>query len=159
MLEKGTGAAGVTGLYGDIPIHHRYTLGIAGERFFKALRDQQVFLASHCPSCDQWFLPPKIYCEHCFQDTDDWRPVEGTAYLKAFTVMHLDLEEQPLPTPEIVGLVAWEGVRGGLVHRIGEVTPEEVSSGMLLEPVWAEERTGSIADIRYFRPHGDTARH
>ena len=152
MLNKGTGSTGIAWLYGEIPIHHRYTLGIAGERFFKAMRDQQIFLASHCPKCDQRFLPPKIYCEHCFQETGDWSVVEGTAYLKAFTIMHRDLEEQPLEPPQVVGLVAWGGVRGGLMHRVGEVAPEDVSTGISLEPVWAEERAGTIDDIRYFRP-------
>jgi uncharacterized OB-fold protein len=54
--------------------------------------------------------------------------------------------------PEIVVLVSWEGVRGGLIHRLREVTPQEVTIGMAVEPVWAEERVGAMADISHFRP-------
>jgi len=42
----------------------------------------------------------------------------------------------------------------GLVHRLGEVEPEEVEIGMPVEIVLKpkEERIGSILDIKYFKP-------
>ena len=152
MLDKTTHPSRNRGWRGEIPIHHRYTLGIAGERFFKALRDEKIFLASRCPGCGQRFLPPKLYCEACFQETDEWAPVKGAVYLKTFTILHVDLEGEPLEQPQVVGIIAWEGIRGSLIHRIGEVSEADLRTGMVVEPVWAEERTGSMADIRYFRP-------
>ena len=152
MWRKATGPTESRGWHGDIPIHHRYTLGVAGERFFKAMRDERMLLASRCPNCGQSFLPPKIYCEVCFQQTADWLPVEGPGYLKTFTLLHVDLEEEPLEPPQAVGLVAWPDIRGGLIHRIAEVGVADIIIGMGLEPMWAEERAGSMEDIRYFRP-------
>ena len=67
-------------------------------------------------------------------------------------MLHRDLDEQPLAQPIIVALVAWLEARGGLIQRLGEVEPEGVSLGMAVEPVWAEERTGAMSDIAYFRP-------
>lgn len=137
---------------GDIPIHHRYTLGVAGERFFKEMRDAGRLLASRCPVCREAFLPPKIYCERCFEETADWIPVEGAGYVKTFSVLHVSLDEERLERPLVVAFVAWEGVRGGLVHRIGGVEPGGVEVSMAVEPVWAEERSGTLEDISYFRP-------
>ena len=138
---------------GDVPIYHRYTLGVAGERFFKAMRDQQQLLASPCPKCHDRLLPPKMYCERCFEETsDDWVPMSGPGYIRSFTVLHRSLDEEPLSAPEIVALVSWEGVRGGLVHRLREITPDAVSIGLLVEPVWAEQRVGAMSDISHFRP-------
>ena len=142
---------------GNIPIYHRYTLGVAGERFFKAMRDHQQVLASPCPKCGDRLLPPKMYCERCFQETsDDWVTLEGPAHVRSFTVMHQSLEEEPLETPEVIALIGWPGVRGGMIHRLREIDPGGVTLGMLVEPVWAEERVGAMADIRHFRPAAET---
>jgi uncharacterized OB-fold protein len=66
--------------------------------------------------------------------------------------MHQSLEEAPLEIPEVVVLVSWEGVRGGLMHRLKEVDPAEVFIGMAVEPVWSDQRVGAISDISHFRP-------
>ena len=152
MWEKLTRPDEVRHLGGDIPIHHRYTLGVAGERFFKAMRDEKRLLASRCPSCREAFLPPRMYCESCFEETADWIPVEGPGYLKSYTVLHRSLDEEPLEQPVVAAVVGWTGIRGGLVHRVGGVAPSGVAVGLAVEPVWAENRTGSLGDILHFRP-------
>jgi len=42
----------------------------------------------------------------------------------------------------------------GMLHLLGEVSPEEVAVGMKVKAVWKPqgERQGAITDIRYFRP-------
>ncbi len=138
---------------GTAPIYHRYTLGVAGERFFKALRDQRQLLASPCPTCHDRLLPPKMYCERCFEETSEgWAPVEGLGYLRSFTVLHRSLEDEPLDDPAVVALIGWRGVRGGIIHRLRDVAPDQVALGMDMEPVWAEERGGALSDISHFRP-------
>ena len=138
---------------GEIPIYHRYTLGVAGERFFKAMRDDQQILVSPCPKCQDRLLPPKMYCERCFEETSEqWESLDGPGYVRSFTVMHQSLEEAPLEIPEVVVLVSWEGVRGGLMHRLKEVDPAEVFIGMAVEPVWSDQRVGAMSDISHFRP-------
>ena len=139
-------------LLGDIPVHHRYTMGVAGERFFMEMRDGRRFMASRCPRCGEACLPPKMYCERCFEETTDWIPVDGPGYVKSFTVLHLSLDEEPLDEPVIVAFIAWEGVRGGLVHRVRGVGMGQMKTGMVVEPVWAEERFGALDDVRHFRP-------
>ena len=152
MLEKINRAGRSRQVSGDIPIYHRYTLGVAGERFFKAMRDDRQLLASPCPKCQDRLLPPKMYCERCFEETsDDWVAVDGPGYVRSFTVVHKSLDEEPLDPPVIIALVSWEGVRGGLVHRIEGVTPDQVTMGMAVEPEWAEQRVGALSDISHFR--------
>jgi Predicted nucleic-acid-binding protein containing a Zn-ribbon len=53
-----------------------------------------------------------------------------------------------------LAFIKMEGVHGGLIHRLGEVEPEEVEIGMVVEAVFRpqEEREGSILDIKYFKP-------
>ena len=94
-----------------------------------------------------------MYCERCFRETgEDWVEVSGPGAVRSFTVLHRDLEEQPLDRPEVVALIEWSGIRGGLIHRLGGIAPAGIRTGMLVEPVWADVRTGALSDISHFRP-------
>ena len=136
----------------EIPIYHRYTLDVAGERFFKAMRDRRQILVSPCPKCQDRLLPPKMYCERCFEETsDNWLPLEGPGYIRSFAVLPQSLDEEPLDHPEVVALISWKGIRGGLVHRVLGAAPAQIATGMAVEPVWAEDRTGALSDISHFQ--------
>ena len=137
---------------GNIPIHHRYTVGVAGQRFFAALRDEKAILASECPGCGDRFLMPKIYCERCFVETAEWSRVEGPGYVKTFTLVHRNLDEEELSEPVAAAVIGWDGVRGGMVHKLGGVEFSQIRTGMAVEPQWREVRTGGIADILFFKP-------
>jgi uncharacterized OB-fold protein len=140
--------------HGSIPLQNRYTMGLAGEKFFREIKDNGRLLAGRCPQCGYTYLPPHIYCERCFAEVTEWVevPPEGEVY--AFTVLHIDLDEKLLPEPQILALVRFGGIDGGIVHRLGEVDPGEVCIGMPVEVVFKdkEKREGAITDIAYFRP-------
>ena len=150
--EKTLSPERISKWWGNIPIHHRYTVGVAGQRFFAALRDEKVILASRCPVCGACFLLPKIYCERCFVETPDWGPVKGPGYIKTFTLVHRNLDEEALAQPVAAAVIGWEGVRGGIVHRIGGMDPSQLRTGLKVEPQWREVRTGNISDILFFKP-------
>lgn len=153
MLNKVSQPRHTRQVAGEIPIYHRYTLGVAGERFFKAFRDDRQILVSPCPKCQDRLLPPKMYCERCFEATSNhWETLEGPGFVRSFTVLHRSLDEEPLETPEVVVLVSWEGTRGGLLHRLREVEVSSVRLEMAVEPVWAGQRVGAMSDISHFRP-------
>jgi uncharacterized OB-fold protein len=137
---------------GDIPLQSRYTVGIAGERFFKEIRDNGRLMAAHCLECDYTYMPPRLYCERCFAELDDWIEVPAQGQVYAYTLVHIDLEEKRLAEPEILAFVRLEGCDGGLIHRLKEVDPAAVCIGMPVEAVFQEEREGSILDIAHFRP-------
>ena len=152
MLKKCGSLANSAPLHGSIPIYHRYTLGVAGERFFKAIRDRKQLMASDCPNCNDRFLPPKIYCEICFHETQDWSEVEGPGYIAACTAVHYSLEGERLEEPLVVAVINWPGVRGGLIHKVRGAGLAELALGTTVEPAWSERRSGTITDIDFFRP-------
>ncbi len=137
---------------GEIPLQSRYTMGLAGERFFREIKDNTRLMATRCPQCDYTYLPPRAYCERCFAELTEWTevPPRGTVY--AYTVVHQDLDEQPLDKPRLVALIEIEGCDSLFVHCLGEVETEEVYIGMPVEAVFQEKRQGLITDIAYFRP-------
>lgn len=155
---------------GETPITSRYTAGLAGERFFREIQEHGRILGTRCAACDVTYVPPSLYCERCFAHLEEWVEVPSTGTVHTFTVLHLDLDGEVLEEPQVLAFVALDGSdpstgpsagsghrsgrRGGLVHFLGEVTPDEVEIGMPVEPVFKKkaERKGSILDIVYFKP-------
>jgi len=74
----------------------------------------------------------------------------GEVYM--FTVAAIDVDGKKLDKPQIYALIKFEGVHGGLIHRIGET--DKVYIGMKVEAVFKppNERKASINDIAYFKP-------
>jgi len=139
---------------GEIPITSRYTVGIAGEQFFREIMEKSRFLGILCPECDITYVPPRLYCERCFAHLEEWVEVPHTGRVHTFTIVHVDLDGSPLPEPRVLAFVRLDGTDGGLVHYLGEVEPGEVCIGMCVEAVFKEkaERKGGVLDIAYFRP-------
>ncbi len=137
---------------GEIPTWFRYTAGVAGEQFLRALKEHQKIMGVQCPKCERVFVPPRLYCEECMEYTREWVEISGPGYVETYTVLHRDLEDQPLDPPKIVALITWPGVEGGLIHEIREIDPDEMVFGLPVEPVFKKDPRGSITDIEYFRP-------
>lgn len=154
ILEKVNRLDHAIAWHGDIPIESRYTVGIAGERFFREIKDKARLMGTRCHGCGLTYVPPRLYCERCFAKLDDWVEVASTGTVFTYTVLHLDLDERPLAEPDILAYVKLDGSDGGLVHRLGEVSPDQVEIGMRVEAVFKAkgQREGSILDIKYFRP-------
>ncbi len=140
--------------YDDMPLESLYTVGIAGERFFRAIKDKGVLMGAVCPACDLVYVPPMLYCERCFTELEEWVEVSSKGTVYTYTTLGVSLEDTPLEEPEVLALVKLDGAHGGLVHRLGEVKPDEVEIGMAVEAVLKpkKEREGSILDIKYFKP-------
>jgi len=141
------------GYAGDL-LYGQYTYGIAGERFFREIKDNGKLMGTRCNKCDLTYLPPRIYCERCFSELEDWVEVSSKGSVYTYTLAYVDLDGLRLDEPLILALVKFDGIYGGLVHRLGEVKPEEVGIGMPVEIVLKPkaERVGSILDIKYFKP-------
>lgn len=154
LVERITSFADAKVWYDNLPIESLYTVGIAGEKFFRAIKDRGVIMGSVCPSCNLTYLPPMMYCERCFAELEEWVEVGTKGTVHTFTVVGVSLEGAPLEQPEILALIKIEGAHGGLVHRLGEVKPEEMEIGMPVEAVLKpkKQREGSILDIEHFKP-------
>ena len=139
---------------GTMPITSRYTAGIAGERFFREIKDNARFMGTCCPNCGLIYVPAAMFCERCFAQLDEWVEVANHGVVFTYTVLYRDLDDQPLDPPAILAYVKLEGSTGGLVHYLGEIDPDDVYVGLEVEIVFkdATERVGSILDIEYFRP-------
>ncbi len=154
LIERITRLDQVKAWYGNIPIESRYTAGVAGEKFLRAIKDKGVIMGANCPGCQLTYVPPRLFCERCFAQLEEWVEVGSQGAVETYTVLHVDLDGNPLEEPKIVALVNIDGTHGGLVHFLGEVELDELYIGLPVEAVFKpkKEREGSILDIRYFKP-------
>lgn len=139
---------------GDFPLDHLYTVGIAGERALRELKDRGRLLGTRCTRCKFTYAPARMYCERCLTPLDEWVPVALRGRLASYTIVHDDIDGQALDQPTLVGLIALDDANGYFVHRLGEANGRALRLGMTVEGVMKPpgERVGSINDIRYFRP-------
>jgi acetyl-CoA C-acetyltransferase len=132
---------------------YSWDAGVAVGRFLDGLRAGKI-MGRECRRCERVLVPPRMFCERCFRETDGWIEVERTGTVQTYSICHVSWDMQPLESPEIPAVVSIDGSDGGLLHMLGEVDPEEVRIGMEVEAVWKPvgERIGSILDIDHFRP-------
>jgi uncharacterized OB-fold protein len=137
-----------------MPLESEYTVGIAGERFLRAIKDQGVLLGTVCSACDLTYVPPTMYCERCFAQLDEWVEVGTRGKVYTYTVLTQSLADEAMDQPEVLALIRFDGAHGGIVHRLGEVDPADVEIDMTVEAVLKpkKDREGSILDIKYFKP-------
>ena len=133
---------------GDWGVHYRYTYGVAGERFFREVKDHGRLVASSCPKCQRRFLPPSQYCEDCFVEMTEYEPVEGAGTVHSFTVLRTSLEETPLPEPLVAAFVKFDGIDGGLLAPLRGVKPDQAKIGMPVKlALETDQPTHSAADL------------
>jgi len=138
--------------YGELPVINRYTYGLAGEKFFRTLKDEGRILGTYCPHCDRTYVPAAIFCERCLAKLNDWVDVGTIGEIHTFTLLYVNLDGSPREKPEIIAFVRFGD--GGLIHRLGKIHPDQVDIGMKVQAVFTpkNERIGSILDIDYFKP-------
>jgi uncharacterized OB-fold protein len=153
VLEKLSDPNDVILHQGHLPLRHRYTAGVAGEAFFLALKARGEFAASRCESCAITYCPARLFCERCFAGPLEANLTAGPGgVLESFTVGYVGVEGEPIADPIVLGLVRLDGADTVLVHRLIEADGAAIGDRVeaVLEP--KAKRTGSILDIKGFRP-------
>lgn len=136
----------------DFPVSHLYTMGVAGERFFRELKDNGRFLGTRCAACEHVYLPPSIFCPRCFAALEEWKEVGPQGVVRAVSTTHRGVDGGLLTEPETLALIQLDGADDLLVHRMEKA--DGVSIGDRVKAVLkkADKRQGSILDVLYFRP-------
>jgi uncharacterized protein len=137
----------------SIPLEFHYTAGVAGEEFRRELKESGCFLASKCSKCKNTFVPARMFCPSCFIEMKETVTLEGPGYVYSYTTVNRNRTGEP-SEPVSIALVRFEGVKGGIVHKLDIKEPSVVTFGMKVVPVLKDtaERTGALTDIVAFKP-------
>ena len=139
---------------GHMETDYVYTHGVAGEKFFNEFKKNGRIMGTKCKQCGIVFVPPRMYCERCFEKLEEWIDVGKKGVVHTYTIAYIDMDGCKLKEPIIYAFVKIDNTNGGLVHKLGEVNQEKVEIGMRVEAVFKpkQQREGSINDIKYFKP-------
>ena len=139
----------------EVDARYAWDTGVAVSEFLRGLK-RGVVLARECRRCRRVLVPPRMFCEQCFRPTDGWVEVEDTGRVNTFSICYIRWDMEPLDEPELPAVIEIDGASPGIgiMHKLGEVDPDDLAVGLEVEAVWVPEadRSGSILDIRYFRP-------
>ena len=152
VVEAGTGA--ILAWKDRIPLRYEYTAGVAGEAFLRALALGRI-VASKCATCGDVRVPPRTYCLECQGRTRIDVELFQSGGIAALSTVRLagDGTELKVRSRTTFGFVTFEGVSGGLVHRILSEGRREPRVGDPVMPLFlpGEKRKGSILDLKGFR--------
>ena len=141
---------------------YRWDAGYAVSRFMAGLKEGKI-LGVKCNKCGRVVTPPRLFCEKCFKEMDEWVELPDTGVVNTFSLCYITWDMKRLTDPEIPAVIDIDGTeRGdgapvGFLHKLGEVDIETLKKrgvGMRVKAVWKkpEEREGRITDILYFKP-------
>ncbi|MDO8056522.1 MAG: Zn-ribbon domain-containing OB-fold protein [Candidatus Hermodarchaeota archaeon] len=139
---------------GDMECDYIYTAGIAGERFYIALRDEGKLLATHCKKCNHTFMPPRMYCDLCFGELTEYKQVPPRGIIESYTITYDSRDGEPLAEPLVLAFIKIDETDGGLIHTVSQIQPHSLKIGTKVEAVFEDKakRKGALTDIRYFKP-------
>jgi uncharacterized OB-fold protein len=134
---------------------YSWASGVAVGRFLSELKNGKL-IARKCNKCKRILIPPRMFCEDDFRDTDEWVFVKDTGVVNTYSIAHVGTDAHRLSKPLFVAVINIDGASElmGFLHLLGEVQEKDIKIGMKVQAVWKapEERAGSILDIKYFKP-------
>ncbi len=154
ILEKLENAGQAIQWTDNIPTKYLYSYGIAGERFFREIKNNGRVMAAKCKQCRLTYLPPRLYCEECFGKLEEWTPIKPKGEINSYTVAYVGGDGARLQEPKILAFIKFGSVKGGMIHWLDNVGRRKVVIGMKVQPRFRPkpERMGSMTDIEYFEP-------
>jgi uncharacterized protein len=136
-------------------LKYSWASGEAIGRFLSELKNGRI-IARKCLKCGRILVPPRMFCEDCFRDTDEWVFVKDSGSINTYSIAHVGTDAHRLSEPLFVAVISIDGASElmGFLHLLGEVSEKDIKIGMKVQAVWKpeNERVGSILDIKYFRP-------
>lgn len=148
-----------------VSVRQKFATGPVMGKFLKALKEKKI-LSIKCPVCGRLQSPPREVCAICRVRNDEWVEIGPNGEMRMLEYCYYaspdPLTGETRETPYgAIGIllngckkeeVFWHLLRPDHLDKVemGIVIGDRVVKGTRLRPVWAEERTGTIDDIKYF---------
>lgn len=153
-----------------ISMNQRFATGPVMGKFLDALKEKKI-LAIQCPVCGRLQSPPREACAVCRKRNTDWKEIGPNGEMRMLEYCYYaspdPLTGETRETPYGAVGVLLDGCRDDEVFwhllnpaqldsvKMGIVMNDKVVHGTRLRPVWADNRTGNISDIKYFEIEGE----
>src|SRR5215204_3084957 len=144
-------------LHAPMKVEFDYTrsLGPVLSRFMSALRQRQVL--GGVLADGRVVVPPPEYDPISHAAVSDLVPVSDFGMVTSWSWVPEPVAQQPLDRPFAFAQVLLDGSDAPMLHAVAVDSPADMSTGMRVRIHWADETTGTIRDIAWFEPAGDSA--
>ena len=144
-----------------ISVNQKFATGPAMGKFLNGLKNKKI-IANKCPECGRNQVPPREVCAECRVRCEEFLEVgpKGNVRLldTAYYASPEPLTGETRETPYGLCYILLDGCQGQEVfaHFIRDDQLDRIEmgwnekKGSIVRPVWAEERTGRVSDIKYF---------
>ncbi|MFX1316820.1 MAG: Zn-ribbon domain-containing OB-fold protein [Promethearchaeota archaeon] len=154
FLEKQTDPTTPMHWRGDMQADYFYPSGIAGDKFFKHLKQNDSFLVSTCRKCKKTYCPPRLYCEDCFEEISDkeWKQIPISGTVKLFTVAKLNAHGEKLDSPKVIAMIEIDDTNSKMLGIIKTSNFDNDFSDMKVKAKLRPKgkREGTMKDILYW---------
>ena len=154
FIEKQTDPTTPMHWKGNMQADYFYPAGIAGDKFFQHLKQNDTFLATKCSKCNKILFPPRLYCEDCFVEIsdDNWIEVPASGTIRLFTVAKLNAHGEKMKEPKIMALIDVENTDGSTLGIIKTQNLEANLQGAKVKAVFRpkDKREGTMKDILHY---------
>ena len=152
--EKQTDPLAKTHWRGDMQADYFYPAGIAGDKFFQHLKNNDGFLACKCDKCNKVYCPPRLYCEDCFIEIPNnaWFPIAPTGKIRLFTLAKLNAHGEKLEKPKVMALIDIDNTDSAMLGVIQTKDLDADLNGKSVKAVLKpqDKREGTLKDIIYW---------
>ena len=93
-----------------------------------------------------------MFCPSCFVEMKETRTLDEPGYVYSYTTVNRNRTGEK-NEPVTLALVKYDGVKGGIVHRLDNTAADSVAFGMKVLPILKTEaeRNGALTDIIAFK--------
>jgi hypothetical protein len=155
LSEQDITSGKVLAVHDQLEGKYAWDTGIGIGQYLEALKEGYL-IGAHCRHCRKTVIPPRTVCEWCYYPMDEFVPLKDTGTVNTFSLCYVTWDVQRIKEPEIPAVIEIDGASPlhGILHKLGEVDPDQVQIGLRVRAVWkpAAGREGAITDILYFKP-------
>lgn len=141
--------------FDELKGNYAWDTGIAIGKYLAGMKEGLI-IGSRCNTCRKIVVPPRIVCEMCYQPMEEYISLKDTGTVNTFSLCYVTWDVKRIKEPEIPAVIELDGASPlhGILHKLGEINPQDVHIGMRVKAVWkpASDRQGAITDILYFKP-------
>lgn len=134
-----------------IVINYKYTMG-GHSKFFIELMKNKKILGTKCKKCGKVWMPPRINCSDCFEDTD-WIELKPEGEILVSTIAWFTTSAFIQNVPYAMGYIKMEGADTGILQGIfsENLVPTKIKKGKKVKAVFNKNREGKMTDF-FFVP-------
>ena len=138
-----------------LSIPQRFATGPVMGKFLKALKEKKI-LANKCPECGRLQIPPREVCAECVVKADEWVEIGPEGIVSILDITYYaspdPLTGESRETPYVAAHFLLDGCKGHetMWHELKAEDMDRAKKGDRVRPVWNENRTGTVTDIKYF---------